>query len=68
VPRQGRVRLDAEQARYVANLLGEDRHRLVIRRADAKERGMDPYDWNRQIEFVSRIQNEVERLIAEMGW
>jgi hypothetical protein len=29
---------------------------------------MDPYDWNRQIEFVSRIQNEVERLIAEMGW
>jgi hypothetical protein len=65
---KGRVRLNREQALVLSSLLAEARHRLVIRRADARDRGDDLHPWQVKIAIVSDVQEEVDRTIGEMGW
>ena len=65
-----RVRFTPEQARRYRALLGEERHRLVIQRAEHRDAGhdRDVTDLNRVIEEVSRMQDELARACEERGW
>lgn len=65
---KGRVRVSRDQALLLSSLIAEARHRLVIRRADARDKGEDLHPWQIQIALVSDVQEEVDRTIGEMGW
>jgi hypothetical protein len=65
---RGRVRLTIEQATVLTEILSETRHRLVVRRADARDKGEDLSGWQERIQVVSSIQGELDRTSREMGW
>jgi len=64
----GRIRLNQEQAYLLNQMLMEMRHRLVIRRADARDRGWDLLPFQRDIKIVSEMQEELARTMDEMRW
>jgi hypothetical protein len=66
--RSSRIRVDFAEATLLKEMLGEYRHRLIIRRADAKDRGEDLAEYQMRIGTVNRFQNEVERALADMEW
>lgn len=63
-----RIRLDKREALFLEKLLSETRHRLVIRRADAKSRDEDFAEFQLAIGTVSRLQGEVDRALDEITW
>jgi hypothetical protein len=65
---KGRIRLNRDQAILLDIELSEIRHRLVIRRADARDRGESLSAFQNDIRLVSELQDEVSRTIEEMGW
>lgn len=64
----GRIRLDQWQATFLLDLLNETRHRLIIRRAEAKAGGAETYAFNRAVERLDSIKGELIRTMEEMGW
>jgi hypothetical protein len=66
--RKGRIRLNMEQADILTEILSEYRHRLVARRADARDKGEDLSGWQERIQVVSSMQDELDRTSREMGW
>jgi hypothetical protein len=64
----GRVRVTQAQADFLLITLNATRHRLVIRRAEAKSRGEETYSYNREIERLDSIKDELDRTMEEMGW
>ena len=68
--RPARVRFEPEQARTYRRLLGEERHRTVIQRAECKAAGeeRDVSDLNRVIEGLDRMSEELVRACEERGW
>lgn len=64
----GRIRLTSDQAGALTAILNETRHRLVVRRADARDKGEDLTTWQESIKLVSSIQDELDRTSREMGW
>lgn len=65
---KGRIRLTMEQAETLREILNENRHRLVIRRAGARDKGEDLAGFQIRIGVVSSIQDELDRTSREMGW
>ena len=65
---KGRIRLTIEQAEVLTEILNETRHRLVVRRADARDKGEDLADYQLKIAVVSSIQDELDRTSREMEW
>lgn len=68
--RPARIRLNRRQALIYADLLGEQRHSLVIERADLKAKGNTNAvsTLNREIEEIERMQEELSRACEERGW
>lgn len=64
----GRIRLGRTHALYLDALLHEKRHRLVIRRADAKANGQDVSDYQAEIAFLDHIADELNRLLVDKSW
>ena len=67
----GRIRIStAEDADLLHEMVRAERHRSVVRRADAKERGeADGVSaFNRRIERIGRFEEELDRMMDEMGW
>ena len=64
----GRMRLREEQALVLREMLGEARHRLVIRRADAKDNGEDYSAYQKGIKIVTDMSDELERMMLDEGW
>lgn len=64
----GRIRLNHDQATFLLETLNENRHRLVMRRANAKAIGEGTYPFNRSIERLDSILSELHRTMDEMGW
>jgi len=65
---RGRIRLYRHQADYLLAELNENRHRLVVRRAAAKDAGQEPYEFNRRLDEVDSLLDELRRTMTEMGW
>jgi len=63
-----RIRLDKREALFLKDLFAETRHRLVVRRADAKSREEDLADFQIAIGTISRLQAEVDRALDELTW
>lgn len=63
-----RMRINRDQAGFLKDLLSETRHRLVVRRADAKDRGEDLAEYQTKISTVTRLQAELDRALADMEW
>ncbi len=63
-----RIRVTREQAAFLEHMLAESRHRLVVRRADAKQRGEDLADYQLKIGTVTSIQQELQRAMDDMEW
>jgi hypothetical protein len=68
--RPARVRLSQKQTLIYEELLGEERHALVVERADLKGRGLtgEVTVLNRAIEEIERMQEELRRAQEERGW
>jgi len=68
--RPARVRFEPEQATRYARMLRDERHDLVRQRAYAKDegKGIEVSSLNREIEAVSRMQEELARACEERGW
>ena len=66
--RPARVRFEPEQATRYARMLRDERHRLVTDRAISKSKGYGVAEVNREIEAVSRMQEELARACEERGW
>jgi hypothetical protein len=64
----GRIRLREDQAQLLLEVLSERRHRTIVRRADAKERGEDTHPYNRIVLRIDNILSELRRTMQEMGW
>lgn len=64
----GRIRVRRDQADFLLGTLNELRHRLIIRRADAKSRGEETYPHNRMIDQVDGVLSELHRTMEEKGW
>jgi len=62
----GRIRVTRVEAEFLHELFGETRHRLVVRRADAKNRGEDLAEFQLKISVVTRLQQELERAEQDM--
>ena len=67
-PNIGRIRLHQDQAEFLLDTLNEKRHRLIVRRADAKSRGEDPSLYNRMVLKIDSILEELHRTMEEKGW
>jgi hypothetical protein len=65
---KGRIRVNRDQALLLSAELSDIRHRLVIRRADARDKGEDLASYQFNIKTIGEIQEEVGRTIEEMGW
>lgn len=67
-PDFGRIRLERDQALLLQTILQSERHLLVIERARLKGLGEPVAEWNKHITKVSRVIDEVGRLLEEKGW
>lgn len=62
------MRLYRDQADLLLETLNEKRHRLIIRRAAAKQNGDETYPFNKAIERVNGVLDELRRTMDDMGW
>jgi hypothetical protein len=65
---KGRIRLNESEAQLLAEILSETRHRLVVRRADARDKNESFTVFQHQITVVSDIQEELEHMMDEKLW